>query len=104
MQRDRCETRGTENGRSGDGPVPAPARPRQPLESIPKTWTPPYCGIAYLGVLKDERWVAVEDHGDFALLFRSVRGASFRSRKSRHPSVEAAQRAGERWIAEIGDG
>lgn len=78
--------------------------PRNPIKPIQKTWTPPYCGITYLGILKDERRVAVEDHGDFALLFRSVRGASFRSRKSRHPSVEAAQRAGERWIAEIGDG
>lgn len=78
--------------------------PQNPVKPIQKTWTPPYCGITHLGALKDERRVAVEDHGDFALLFRSVRGDGFRSRKSRHPSVEAAKRAGERWIAEIGDG
>ena len=74
---------------------------KKPIKLIQNIWTRPYCGMTYLGSLQDERRVAVQDHGGFAVLARYVRGGGFSSRDSQHPSVEAAQRAGERWIAEI---
>ncbi len=61
-------------------------------------WTKPYCGITHLGDLKDTRRASVADLGTCVEVTYWLRGCGYSHAQSVFPDVEAAKRAGERWI------
>lgn len=61
-------------------------------------WTTPYYGITHLGALKDRRRATVTDLGTCAEVAYWLKGCGFSPAESVFDDVDAAKRAGERWI------
>lgn len=64
-------------------------------------WTKPFYGITHFGKLTDRRRVTVHElHDGSATLTMWVRGEGFSPEEARHPDVDSAKAAGEKWVSD----
>lgn len=63
------------------------------------TWTKPYCGLTYLGELRDPRWAAIQQYTDGACdVHLMVRGLSFKPHVSIDESIGDAKKRAEDFV------
>lgn len=61
-------------------------------------WTTPYCGLSYLGTLKDIRRASIDDRGEVVFLKKWWKGCGFSPHEVRFQDIESAKIAGKSWV------